>query len=268
MTNELDVFKALPTKVVEETYSDGVRDTLQEVSKIGVDAVKTFRLVLFPLQFLSAFQDRLAGNIDRSIRKVPPERRVSPVESLTLQIGDKLRFQEEGSIVTEMYVGLLARAIDRERVGEAHPAFIHIVSQLAQDEAVILQQLSASEVSAYMRLPNADRAILREERAEAIGNAPPQGGSRSALQAMMLRPEDLSQPELIYTYVDHLDSLGIITSPSGSDARYHPSRYALDPYKCAFIQLNRFGKLFHSACLSDLPGSGSRPASPSHGGEA
>ncbi|ENL7162459.1 DUF4393 domain-containing protein [Escherichia coli] len=120
MIEPSEILKALPTKVVEETYSDGVKDTLQEVSKIGVDAVKTIRLALFPLQFAGMLQDRLANYIKRSLQKVPPENRISPIESVALQLCDKLRIQEEKSIVTDMYINLLARSMDAERLGEAH----------------------------------------------------------------------------------------------------------------------------------------------------
>jgi len=130
VADPLDVLKALPEKVIEETYSDSVKGTLQEVSKLGVDVVKTVRLALFPLQFSSAIQDRLAAYILRSVQRVPIDRRIAPASPLLLQIADKLRLQDDASIVTEMYISLLARAMDRERVGEAHPAFIHIVSQL------------------------------------------------------------------------------------------------------------------------------------------
>src|SRR5438105_8580833 len=101
MTDLPDVLNALPTKIVEEAYSDAVKETLAEASKLGVDAVKTIRLALFPLQLASALQDRLAAYILRAFHKVPAERRITPTESLALRITDKLRTQDEGSVITE-----------------------------------------------------------------------------------------------------------------------------------------------------------------------
>ncbi|CAD5691852.1 Abi-alpha family protein [Escherichia coli] len=252
MIEPSEILKALPTKVVEETYSDGVKDTLQEVSKIGVDAVKTIRLALFPLQFAGMLQDRLANYIKRSLQKVPPENRISPIESVALQLCDKLRIQEEKSIVTDMYINLLARSMDAERLGEAHPAFIFIISQLAPDEALLIQQLSASEPSAYMRhLKKGNDVIDKDERSKAIeaGNLPET--YKAKLSKMMVRPEELMQPELLYTYIEHLVSLGIVSytnDPWNTDKV--PSK-ALISYDFWFIGLNPFGKLFFSACLSD-----------------
>lgn len=252
MVEPSEILKALPTKVVEETYSDGVKDTLQEVSKIGVDAVKTIRLALFPLQFAGMLQDRLANYIKRSLQKVPLENRMSPIESVALQLCDKLRIQEEKSIVTDMYINLLARSMDTKRLGEAHPAFIFIISQLAPDEALLIQQLSTSEPSAYMRhLKKGNDVIGKDERNKAIeaGNLPET--YKDKLSKMMARPEELMQPELLYTYIEHLVSLGIVSYTNDPWNTDKVPNKALINYEFWFIELNPFGKLFFSACLSD-----------------
>ncbi|WP_018692731.1 hypothetical protein [Algicola sagamiensis] len=57
MKDALDAIKAVP-ELTKEVYSDGVKETLQEASNIGVDAVKTIRLALFPIQLAAMAQDR------------------------------------------------------------------------------------------------------------------------------------------------------------------------------------------------------------------
>ena len=54
-----DIVNAIPAELVKEVYSDAVADTLKEVSKIGVDFVKTVRLALFPVQYGAMLQDRI-----------------------------------------------------------------------------------------------------------------------------------------------------------------------------------------------------------------
>ncbi|TDF58120.1 DUF4393 domain-containing protein, partial [Cupriavidus sp. L7L] len=103
-TNEL--IKLVPSEVVKEVYSDAVADTLKEASKLGVDLVKTLRLALFPIQYGAMLQDRLARHLRSSLERVPQERRIAPVESMALQVAEKLRFQEDGSPLTEMYLNL------------------------------------------------------------------------------------------------------------------------------------------------------------------
>jgi hypothetical protein len=114
--DEQDLLKAGPAEVIQAAYSDEVSDTLKEVGKISVDFAKTARLLLFPVQFGAMLQDRLARHLRNAIERVPSEARIPPVESLALRIGEKLRYEEEGTAVAEMYVNLLSRAMDKERV--------------------------------------------------------------------------------------------------------------------------------------------------------
>lgn len=248
-----DLSKLLPTKVVEQAYSDAVSDTLKEVSKIGVDAAKTVRLILFPLQFTAAFQDRLARYIDRAVRSVPAERRVAPVESLALQVADRLRFQEDGNVVTDMYVSLLARAMDRQRAGEAHPAFVHLVGQLAPDEALLIEQIATAGQAAYMRSYLSAGPFTKEQREQAIERSALRELYRERLSRMWVRPEKLSQPELVFTYIEHLHSLGIMVYNNDRSETGRLLKGDASGVEYWLIELNEFGRLFHAACLSDRP---------------
>ena len=106
--------KAIPVEVAKEAYGDAASGLLKQVGKLGEDCLKTFRLALFPVQFASAFQDRLAAYIERSVRNVPESRRITPMQSTVLTITDKLRYQEPDNIITNLYVNLLsARASER-----------------------------------------------------------------------------------------------------------------------------------------------------------
>lgn len=247
-----DIVNAIPAELVKEVYSDAVADTLKEVSKIGVDFVKTVRLALFPVQYGAMLQDRLARHLQRSIEKVPAARRVAPVESLALEIADKLRYQEDGSVLTEMYVNLLARAMDKERVSEAHPAFLHVISQLAPDEAMLVDQLSQADPSLYVRMKGREAAMLADARADAIENTELSKEWKRQILSTSVRPEDFGQPDLLHTYVEHLVSLGLVSYTN--EHQWVPSpgmiKCAIPGCQLLFIRLNGFGKLFHRGCLS------------------
>ncbi|WP_412530389.1 Abi-alpha family protein [Burkholderia lata] len=146
--DELELIMAIPPEVAKAAYDDAVSPALKETGKIGEDLVKVVRLVLFPLQYAASLQDRLANHFRKSIERTPEDRRIAPVESLALPIAEQLRFHDADSVVGDMFVSLLARAMDRERVGEAHPAFVQIVGQLAPDEAALIQQIGAARPAA------------------------------------------------------------------------------------------------------------------------
>lgn len=247
MVDPVSVLKAVPAEVAKEVYSDAVGGALREVGKMGVDAVKTIRLALFPLQFTAAFQDRVASYINAAIRKVPAESRIAPVESLVLPIAEKLRYQDEGSVLTEMYVELLARAMDRERVGEAHPAFVHLIGQLAPDEAAFIEQLAVRNPSAYI-LVNASPSKLLDavERVRVVSVSQLSGADQLFLNGCWLQPEALAQPTLFTTYLEHLVSLGLVRYTNRYDNFEHDS---LEGHRYWFVELTEFGRLFHRACL-------------------
>jgi hypothetical protein len=249
--DDSDLLKAIPAEVIKAGYDDAVSPALKETGKFGEDVVKTLRLVLFPLQFLAACQDRLAQHLRRSIERVPKDRRVVPVESLALPIVEQLKFHDEKSIVGDMFVNLLARAMDRERVGEAHPAFVQIVSQLAPDEAVLIRQIAKARPSAYLRPPNQSTVVLlKDERTAMIHASGLSSGHKQLLQSIAICPEDLAQPELVYTYIEHLVSLGIVsyTDKPWSDTFKGVRKSGFDFW---FITLNGLGELFYRACLNE-----------------
>jgi hypothetical protein len=250
--DELELIKAIPAEVAKAAYDDTVSPALKETGKIGQDLVKTLRLVLFPLQYTATLQDRLAKHLRKSIERVPEDRRIAPVESLALPIAEQLRFHGEESVVGDMFVSLLARSMDRERVGEAHPAFVQIVGQLAPDEAVLIQQIAAARPSAYLRPPKKGVAVLLKDEREALIDATSMSDERKQrLQAMAIRPEELAQPELVYTYIEHLVSLGVVsyTNEPWTDAFRDAKGASFDFW---FIGLNGLGELFHRACMSDV----------------
>jgi len=146
-----DLARAVP-EVARLAYIDAAAPGLKQAGKIGEDLLKTLRLILFPLQYAAVLQDRLEGYIDQAIRQVPHERLIAPIDSILLPIAERLRFQEGENPITEMYINLLARAMDGERVGEAHPAFISVISQLAPDEVVLLREISRREYTAIIQI--------------------------------------------------------------------------------------------------------------------
>ncbi|CAB3802708.1 hypothetical protein LMG28614_05678 [Paraburkholderia ultramafica] len=250
MVDPTDLMKAVPEDVVKEIYSDAVSDTLKEAGKIGVDVVKTLRLVLLPIQYTAMLQNRLARHLKRAIDRVPSDDRIAPVQSITLEIADRVRNQEDDSLVAEMYVSLLARAMDRKRVWEAHPAFVQLIGQLAPDEALLIEQLSRADPSLYIRVPDSNVAMTEAERSLAIAMSNMSLELKEKVARIAVAPEELGQQDLVYVYIEHLVSLGLV---SYVNEPWSDEFKGAQLHECSFwfITLNGFGKLFHRACLSD-----------------
>ena len=135
MSNPEDIAKLLP---LNEIYKDLLQPAAKEVGGALESVAKVGRLVLLPIDALAPFSDRLRGYFKRIAEQVPEERRIEAHPQISGPVIESLRYVREDNIIADLFVNLLSRAIDQDRVGEAHPAFVSIISQLSSDEALII----------------------------------------------------------------------------------------------------------------------------------
>jgi hypothetical protein len=135
-----ELAKQLPVK---EAFAAPARQTGQ----ILEDIVKTIQLALVPFQLAGALQDRLRSFIDRSVRAVPEERRISPPPQILGPIIEGIRYEPEGTPVDEMFSQLLSTSMDQERLKDGHPAFASLVRAISADEARILRALANKPIT-------------------------------------------------------------------------------------------------------------------------
>ena len=84
---------------------------------------------------------RAATYSERVAQLVPEDRRIEAPAQVVGPVLEGLRYVDEHNVIAELFVNLLARSIDSDRVSEAHPAFASIISQLSSDEALIIYML-------------------------------------------------------------------------------------------------------------------------------
>jgi hypothetical protein len=137
-----ELARQLPVKAM---YDDVASPAAKQTGQILTDIVKTIQLALAPLQFFSAYQDRLRKFIDTSVRRVAPEQRISPALQILGPVVEGIRYEPEGTPIDDMFSELLSRSMDSNRVDEAHPAYPIIIRQLSSDEAKILASLKSQE---------------------------------------------------------------------------------------------------------------------------
>ena len=143
--DENTIEKIINSKVVEKAYDNGLSSPLVEVSKIGVDVVKSARLILAPLQLAATFQDRFEIFLSNLNKRVPEDKAVQVPAELSSVCLDKMRYLNNENPLWQMFEELLIKASHGETQELVHPSFGLIISQLAPDEAVILYELSLVE---------------------------------------------------------------------------------------------------------------------------
>jgi hypothetical protein len=262
MNELIDALKAAP-ELAKAVYSDAVAGTLRQVGKMGEDVAKTVRLALFPIQFTAAMQDRLAAYIDESMRKVPESRRAAPPQSMFLDVCERLRNCDPAELSAKLYVELLARSMDKERIGEAHPAFVQIVWQLAPDEVAVIQQLGAEFVDEddkydhiYARHPDdVTRTFSRASVTQLARDRLLDGASQDVdlfqrIERRCFVQERLAQPEFFATFLQHLVSLGLVEYSNNAWIGSRGWEKLRPDAVVHCIRLSPFGRLFYKACAS------------------
>lgn len=136
----------LGADTVKKVYEDGLSQPVQESGKAITDLIKAFRLFTAPIQLLAAYQDRLARHLKTVHDKVPPERQIEAPASISGPILERLKYLEDDNYLTDLYLSLLEKAIDKEQIPKAHPAFFHIIDQLSPDEAMLLHALTNNHI--------------------------------------------------------------------------------------------------------------------------
>lgn len=150
--------QVLETQIARQLYKDLASNALREGGGLIVDVVKTVRLpTYYPFRFCAITFDKIQAGIEEAKRRVPKDRQVGAHPSIAMPVLERIGYEDDDSVLREMYINLLARAIDRERQGEAHPAFARIIEQLSPDEALLLYEIRGvdSQVIRELQPPKA-----------------------------------------------------------------------------------------------------------------
>lgn len=229
-----DIGKSLP---IEKIYDDLASGTVREVGDLAKNTVKAARCVLAPIDYLATQQDRFQRYLQRVNDKVSEEKQINAHPQISGPVLDNLKYVEEDSVITEMFLNLLARAIDQERVNEAHPAFTNIISQLSPDEAKILYYFERKKY------------VLKQS--STFHSASNTFGPRNTISNEF--PIDrLMYPQNYFMYLDHLHSLNLagIWQQGNQDATYSGGRQN-GVIITSSTHLTLFGELFIKACIPE-----------------
>lgn len=222
------------SEVARRLYEDGGSGAVTEAGKLGTDIVKTVLLFAAPFQLLATLQDRLAASLDRVRSKVPLDRQQEAQSQIVGPVLEHMKYLPEEDVVAQMFEELLARSIDTDRVAEAHPSFVHIVSQLSRDEAVILRELSARdfEVVDVLDLDKRNNRFVNRR-----------------VESSTLPEELLFRPQSIELYYSHLESLSLVQWPVVDQKPIHSNGEQVGIRRQSRMHLTEFGRLFAKACI-------------------
>lgn len=148
-------------------------------------------------------------------RYVAPDRFILPALPMAGKIFRDSEYDETETPIWEMWIQLLARACDKDRVGEAHPSFPWIISQLSSDEAKLLKSF-----------------VPLQPRPQPVESHPIPVISTAKIGIIL--------PENLQFYLGHLGTLGLLVLPVG----FEPTDYAVMVDHLRTYMLTTFGRSF------------------------
>lgn len=224
---------------VEKAYDDLASPAAKEVGSILGSTAKAARWLLSPIDYLAAQNDRYQKFLARIAANVPEENYIEGHPQIVGPSMDHLRYIPDESIVAEMFVNLLSRSIDKDRVEEAHPAFVHIISQLSPDEAVVIYHLGKSSYPYVTFSPFDPEAQVFGERTILSNDFP---------------IDNLALPDKYSFYMEHLHTLGVagIWQTEPQKPTYDVVTKKQNGVETSSLaQLTPFGQLLAKACMPE-----------------
>lgn len=231
-----DLGNILGAKTIEKIYDDGLSSTTKETGKALTDIAKSIRLFTLPFQLAASLQDRLDRYFQKVRNEVPNERQMDSPAMISGPIIERLKYLEENNHLTELFLNLLARSIDTERINEAHPAFIHVIDQLSPDEAIILFELKSKDIQVVDTMDFNNEKQIFSNRQIVNGGFP---------------VEKLTFPDKFSMYYNHLESLSLISWPMDKQVPIIENNIQTGITRYSFLTTTEFGKLFTNACVPD-----------------
>lgn len=126
-----------------------------DIQEAGRTIAKTINNVLLPLAAVNFaihkakdyFSNKFQKDLSEKAKSIPPEHLIEPKASVAGPALQGLAFSHEEPNLKEMYLNLLATAMDGRKADGAHPAFVEIIKQLTSEEAHYLRYILSSSVA-------------------------------------------------------------------------------------------------------------------------
>ena len=226
---------------IDKVYEDLARPSIKEMGDICKNATKAARWLFMPLDWLAMQQDRFQQYLKRVGEKVEDENLASASPRTVMEVFEKLRYLPPDSILTELFLNLLATSIDKTKQSKSHPAFPTIISQLAPYEAVILFYLNKQsfEFKEHVSFDSQKKIVINKKLLY-----------NTLLDKLKLDKLDY-QKENIDLGLEHLRALNMLYTYQKGDLVpiFDDTNTQVAVEVCYNIELTSFGKSFTSVVI-------------------
>jgi len=142
-----EVAAEVAAKLATEIYADGGKPLTKEIGATLGTVGSALNASLGPVRILVAAARELEQSVTERITKiirrrmVPDERIIPPSPRVMLPALSGIVSSESIPALREKYAALIAAAMDKNTESKAHPGFVTLLDQLAEDEALIIARI-------------------------------------------------------------------------------------------------------------------------------
>ena len=183
-----------------EIYGDLARPGVRQVGKALENVLGFGNTILWPIAWANE-RSRIAleSNLERyrvRMEQVPQEKVIAVAPEIGVPIAEKLAYVRDEKLC-DLYVQLLATASNTDTLGNAHPSFANVISNLSPDEAKLLEFFANKDELVYVLAHAVD----------------PNDGKYNVLSGALVAgavTEKLTFPKNVDPYLSNLAGLGLL----------------------------------------------------------
>lgn len=161
---------SLAAEIIKIAADDpNAKEAAKNLGQTALTITKTINNVLLPLAAVNFafdkartyFDGKFAQDLSEKIASIPAESIVEPKASIAGPALQGLAFSHEEPDLKNMYLNLLATAMDGRVASYAHPAFVEIIKQMTSEEAHLIRGiLCPPRLTAIVEIHSADAESL------------------------------------------------------------------------------------------------------------
>ena len=225
---------------VDKVYEDALSPAMKQIGKSLESVAKTSRFLLAPFEYLAKQHDRWERYLEKVSEKVEKENLIEGHPQIVIPTLEGLSLTYENTLISELFINLLANSIDKTKQNFAHPAFPNIIKQLSHDEAVILYYLKKKNFNIKQKSDWSEEKHLFTNKETLLEEFP---------------LEKLDFPENIWLNMNHLNSLNIAGTWQVGQQEIimdEVNNRQIGVYINSERRLTEFGQLFVNSCVPEI----------------
>ncbi len=242
-----------------EIYKDIAKPAIQELGSV---TGRTVKALLSPIRVMLWGWEQVEKVVEEGVKKrfekIPEERRKIPEPEIAVPLLQALTYTAQNETLREMYLNLLANAMDNDKEKIVHPSFVEIIRQMNSLDAKVFECLSQN--SNYQLIINPTIAI--KDKKKFFSNATPdwyigwtiEGFNEFDVSASLVRLSKFGLIELMFDRTAGTEGYNTLENSDFLKSRLKTFRDANQKLELeinstkSITYVNEYGMQFKSAC--------------------